>query len=163
MAELRYIPNFPKEGITFIDITPKLSDKDDLNKIIDEMCKNVPENVDYIIAPEARGYIFGTPMAAKLGVGFIPIRKRGKLPDDLVYMAEYEKEYGVDVLCLPKNEGYEGKNFYIVDDVLATGGTLRACKELIKQCKGNYIGAGMYIKIKGLSDEEVSYLIEVEE
>lgn len=163
MAELRYIPNFPKEGITFIDITPKLYDNTDFNEIVDKMCKKVPENIDFIIAPEARGYLFGAPMALKLGVGFIPIRKRGKLPDELVYMAEYEKEYGPDVLCLPKNDGYKGKNFYVVDDLFATGGTLNACKDLIKQCDGNYIGAGMYVKIKGLSNEPVDYILEVEE
>ena len=156
MAELRYIPNFPKQEITFIDITPKLADGKDLEEIVNKMCKKVPKNVDYIIAPEARGYIFGVPIATKLGVGFIPVRKSGKLPDDLVYMAEYEKEYGKDILCLPKNEGYEGKNFYVVDDILATGGTLKACKELIRKCGGNYVGAGMYIKIKGLSKESVT-------
>ena len=163
MSELRYIPNFPKQGITFIDITPKLADGKDLEETVNEMCKKVPKNVDYIIAPEARGYLFGVPIATKLGVGFIPVRKRGKLPDDLVYMAEYEKEYGKDILCLPKNDGYEGKNFYVVDDILATGGTLRACKDLIRKCGGNYVGAGMYIKIKGLSKESVDYLLEVKE
>lgn len=163
MADLRMIPDFPKKGITFIDITPKLADGNDFSGIIDKMCEKVPANTDYIIGPEARGYLFGAPMAIKLGVGFIPIRKRGKLPDDLVYMAEYEKEYGVDVLCLPKNDNYKGKNFYVVDDILATGGTLKACKELIEKCGGNYVGTGMYIKIKGLCDENIDYLLEVEE
>ncbi|MBO5375427.1 MAG: adenine phosphoribosyltransferase [Bacilli bacterium] len=163
MAELRLIKDFPKKGITFIDITPKLADKNDFNEIIDKMCMNVPKNVDYIVGPESRGYIFASAIANKLGLGFIPIRKEGKLPDDLVYKAKYEKEYGIDILCLPKNDGYLNKNFYVVDDVLATGGTLKACKELIEKCGGNYIGTGVYINIKKLNNEQVDYVLEFDE
>lgn len=158
MAEIRYIQDFPQKGIRFIDVTPKLADKKDFKEIIEEMCDKVPKNTDYIIAPEARGFIFGSAMAFNLGIGFVPIRKRGKLPDDLVYMAEYEKEYGIDVLCMPKSKDYEGKNFYVVDDVLATGGTLEACKELIEKSKGNYVGAGMFANIVEINNEKVDYL-----
>ena len=160
MAELRIIENFPKEGVTFVDISPKLADKNDFNEIIEKMCEMVPKNTDYIVGPESRGYIFAAPVAIKLGIGFIPVRKKGKLPDNLVYSAEYEKEYGVDVICLPKNNNYEGKNFYVIDDVLATGGTLKACKELISKCNGNYVGAGFYINITSLNDENVDYVEE---
>ena len=162
MAELRYIKDFPKEGVNFIDISPKLADKDDFSKIIEEMCKNVPKDTDYIIGPESRGYIFACPMAIKLNIGFIPTRKKGKLPDDLVFEEEYEKEYGKDTLCIPKNDNYKGKNFYVVDDVLATGGTLKACKRLIEKIGGNYVGAGFYINIKSLNDEEVDAIEIVE-
>lgn len=160
MAELRYIEDFPVKGVKFIDITPKLADKDDYNKIINEMCKQIPEDVDYILSPESRGYIFGTAIAYKLNKGFIAIRKQGKLPDSLVYQSSYEKEYGQDVLCLPKNEHYKGKKFYFVDDVLATGGTLQACKNLIKMVDGIYAGAGVYINIKSLNEEEVQCVEE---
>ena len=160
MAELRTIENFPKEGITFIDISPKLADKDDYNEIIEKMCEFVPEDTDYIVGPESRGYIFAAPVAIKLGKGFIPVRKKGKLPDDLVYSAEYEKEYGVDVICLPKNENYEGKKFYVMDDVLATGGTLEACRDLIKQAGGICVGAGFYINIKALNNEDIDAVEE---
>ena len=160
MAELRIIPNFPKEGVNFIDISPKLADKNDFNKIITEMTMMVPKDTDYIIGPEARGYIFAATIAYKLGIGFVPIRKKGKLPDDLVYEASYEKEYGLDIICLPKNDNYENKNFYVIDDVLATGGTLTACKDLIKQCNGNFVGAGFYINIKALNNEDVDYIEE---
>ncbi len=160
MSELRIIKNFPKEGVTFVDISPKLADAKDFADIIDKMCSFIPEETDYIIGPESRGYIFAAPVAVKLGKGFIPIRKKGKLPDDLVYSASYEKEYGLDTICLPKNDNYKGKNFYIMDDVLATGGTLIACKDLIKQCGGNYIGAGFYINIKSLNNEDVDYIEE---
>lgn len=160
MADLRIIENFPKEGVTFVDISPKLADKNDFNEIIEKMCSFVPENTDYIIGPESRGYIFAAPVAIKLNIGFVPIRKKGKLPDDLVYSANYEKEYGLDTICLPKNENYAGKNFYIIDDVLATGGTFKACQDLIKQCGGNYVGAGFYINIKALNNEDVDYIEE---
>lgn len=160
MAELRIIENFPKEGVTFVDISPKLADKDDFSEIIDKMCSFIPEDTDYIIGPESRGYIFAAPVAIKLGKGFVPIRKKGKLPEELVYSASYEKEYGLDTICLPKNENYQGKKFYIIDDVLATGGTLEACKDLIKQAGGNYVGAGFYINIKALNNEDVDYIEE---
>ena len=156
MAELRFIQDFPAKGVKFIDISPKLTDKQDFKRIIDDMTSRVPANTDYIIAPESRGYIFGTAMAINLGVGFVPIRKPGKLPEDLVYTVEYEKEYGKDSLCLPKNENYEGKNFYFVDDVLATGGTLEAAKKLISKCNGNFVGAGVYINIKDLNNLDVN-------
>lgn len=156
MAELRFIQDFPAKGVKFIDISPKLSDKDDFKAIINEMTSKVPANTDYIIAPESRGYIFGTAMAIALDVGFVPIRKPGKLPDNLVITAEYEKEYGKDMLCLPTNDNYEGKNFYFVDDVLATGGTLNAAKELVEKVGGNFVGAGVYINIKALNNLEIN-------
>ena len=156
MAELRFIQDFPAKGVKFIDISPKLTDKQDFKRIIDDMTSKVPANTDYIIAPESRGYIFGTAMAINLGVGFVPIRKPGKLPEDLVYTVEYEKEYGKDMLCLPTNENYVGKNFYFVDDVLATGGTLEAAKQLVKKAKGNFVGAGVYINIKDLNKLDIN-------
>ena len=156
MAELRFIQDFPTKGVKFIDISPKLTDKDDFKSIINEMTTKVPDNTDYIIAPESRGYIFGTAMAINLGIGFVPIRKPGKLPEDLVYTVEYEKEYGKDRLCLPKNTNYSGKNFYFVDDVLATGGTLNAAKKLVENANGNFVGAGVYINIKELNNMEIN-------
>ena len=156
MAELRFIQDFPAKGVKFIDISPKLTDKDDFKAIIDEMTSKVPANTDYIIAPESRGYIFGTAMAINLGLGFVPIRKPGKLPDDLVHTIEYQKEYGKDKLCLPKNENYEGKNIYFVDEVLPTGRTLKAAEKLIAECKGNFVGAGVYINIKALNNLDVN-------
>ena len=158
MAELRFIEDFPVKGVRFIDISPKLADKDDFSKIIDEMSSKVPANTDYIIAPESRGYIFGTAVANKLHIGFVPIRKPGKLPDNLVLSVDYYKEYGKDSLCLPTNTAYKNKNFYFIDDVLATGGTLEASKQLIAKCEGNFVGAGVYINIKALNNLNVNYV-----
>ena len=140
MIEPRYIKDFPIEGVNFIDISPVLTDGPTFSSIVEEMCNRIPENVDYIISPESRGYLFGSAIANRLGKGLVPVRKPGKLPDDLVFSVEYEKEYGKDTLCLPKNDNYENKNFYFVDDVLATAGTLKASKHLIKKCGGNYAG-----------------------
>lgn len=161
MAELRFIEDFPVKGVKFIDISPKLADQNDFSNIISDMCSKVPANADYIIAPESRGYIFGTAVANKLKIGFVPIRKPGKLPDDLVLSVDYYKEYGKDSLCLPKNSNYENKNFYFIDDVLATGGTLEASKELIKKCGGNFVGAGVYINIEALNNTDINYVESV--
>lgn len=158
MAELRFIEDFPVKGVKFIDISPKLADKEDFSNIINKMCSTVPEGTDYIIAPESRGYIFGTAVANKLDIGFVPIRKPGKLPDDLVLSVDYYKEYGKDSLCLPKNDNYENKKFYFIDDVLATGGTLDASKELIEKCGGTFVGAGVYINIKALNNLDINYV-----
>ena len=124
------------------------------------MCSRIPPDVDYIIAPESRGYIFGPTIANKLGKGFVPIRKHGKLPEDLVICVEYQKEYGPDILCLPKNTNYTNKNFYFVDDIMATGGTLNASKKLIEKCGGNYVGGLVYINISFLNNEKIEYIKE---
>ena len=156
MSDLRYIKDFPVKGVNFIDISPKLTDPNDFNNIIDEMCKYIPEDVDYIIAPESRGYIFGAAIASRLHKGLVPIRKPGKLPEDLVITVDYEKEYGKDRLCLPKNSDYTGKKFYFVDDVLATGGTLHGAQELIKMVNGNYAGGVVYINIAFLNNDTIN-------
>lgn len=158
MAELRFIDDFPVKGVRFIDISPKLADQKDFSSIIENMAAKVPANTDYIIAPESRGYIFGTAIANKLNIGFVPIRKPGKLPADVVLTVDYMKEYGKDSLCLPKNSNYENKNFYFIDDVLATGGTLEASKKLIEKCGGNFVGAGVYINIKALNNTNINYV-----
>ena len=163
MTEPRYIPNFPVNGINFIDISPVLADKSTFNNIIEEMCSKIPKNIDYIISPESRGYIFGPTIANKLGKGFVPIRKPGKLPDNLVISVEYQKEYGPDILCLPKNDNYINKNFYFIDDILATGGTLKASKKLIEKVDGNYIGGLVYINISFLNNENIEYIKEEKE
>lgn len=160
--------DYPVKGIEFIDITPLILQKEVLREIterfVDEL-KN--KQIDYIVAPEARGFLFGTAVANKLNVGFVPVRKKGKLPPTTVEAQfEYEKEYGKDVLELPKlvNESYEGKNFYIIDDIYATGNTMNAIKNAIESLGGKVIGEGVVMNIVELNDnKELFSLIDINE
>ena len=116
--------NYPSKGVEFIDITPLIIQKNILKKITNAFQKELKDKeIDYILAPEARGFLFGACVANKLGIGLIPIRKKGKLPPTTVEKTfDYVKEYGKDTLELPKlvKEEYKGKNFYIIDDIYAT-------------------------------------------
>lgn len=160
--------DFPIEGIEFIDINPMLIDKDVYNEVIEKFIKEVQDkNIDYIISPEARGFLFGCPVASKLNIGFIPVRKKGKMPPTTVEIGfEYEKEYGKDILELPKlinNESYKGKNFYIIDDIYATGNTGRAIKETVQELGGNVLGTAVVINIKELNNDDIYSLIDINE
>lgn len=160
--------NFPLEGIEFIDINPMLIDKEVYNEVIEKFAQEIQDkNIDYIISPEARGFLFGCPVANKLNIGFIPVRKKGKMPPTTVEKAfEYEKEYGKDILELPKlinNETYKNKNFYIIDDIYATGNTVRLIKETVESLGGNILGTGVVINIKELNNDDIFSLIEINE
>lgn len=165
---LRTEKNYPIKGVEFIDITPLIIQKETYNEIINcfvEEIKN--KNIDYILAPEARGFLFGSAVASKLNIGCIPIRKKGKLPPIAIECEfEYEKEYGKDMLALPKlvNEKYENKNFYILDDIYATGNTIRAIKKAIENLKGNVLGTGVVMNIVELnSDKNIFSIIDINE
>ena len=165
---IRTEKNFPKEGIEFIDIMPLIIQKETFNEIIEKFVEEIhPKNVDYIVGPEARGLIIGAAVANKLGIGFIPVRKAGKLPPSTVEMKfEYEKEYGKDELELPKlvNEEYQGKRFYIVDDIYATGNTMKAIKKAIKDAGGIIKGEGVIMNIKELNnDTDIYSLLDINE
>jgi len=165
---IRTEKDFPIKGIEFIDINALLIDKEIYNEIIEKFCKEIQnKNIDYIISPEARGFLFGCPVANKLNIGFIPVRKKGKMPPTTVESSfEYEKEYGKDILELPKlinNESYENKNFYIIDDIYATGNTARAIKEAVEKLGGNILGTGVVINIKEINNEEMFSLIDINE
>lgn len=160
--------NFPIEGIEFIDINPILIDKDVYNEVTDKFIAEIKDkNIDYVISPEARGFLFGCPVANKLNIGFIPVRKKGKMPPTTVEKSfEYEKEYGKDILELPKlinNESYKGKNFYIIDDIYATGNTARAIKDSVESLEGNVIGIGVLINIKELNNDDIFSIIDINE
>ena len=160
--------NFPIQGIEFIDINPILIDKEIYNKVIENFIIEIQDKkIDYIISPEARGFLFGCPVASRLNIGFIPVRKKGKMPPTTVEKSfEYEKEYGKDILELPKlidKETYKDKNFYIIDDIYATGNTARAIKETIESLGGNILGTGVVINIKELNNDEVFSLIDINE
>ena len=129
--------DFPAKGVEFIDINPLVIQKETFNEIIDKLTEEIKnKNVDYVVSPEARGFLFGSAIANKLKIGLIPVRKKGKMPPTTVEKQFiYEKEYGKDTLELPKlvNEEYKNKNFYIVDDIYATGNTANSIKKAIEE------------------------------
>lgn len=133
--KIRVVEDFPIKGISYKDITTLIKDKDCFRYAVDEMAKLIDGEIDLIAGPEARGFIFGTALAYKLGVGFIPIRKPGKLPAE-TQRYEYELEYGTDALEIHTDAIEEGMRVALVDDLLATGGTLKACAKLIEQAGG---------------------------
>ena len=165
---IRTEKDFPVEGIEFIDITPLILQKETLKEITDQFVEYLKDKkIDYIVAPEARGFLFGTSVANELNIGCIPVRKKGKLPPTTIEKQfSYEKEYGKDILELPKlvNDKYENKNFYIIDDIYATGNTMKAIKEVIEDLGGSVIGQGVVMNIVELNDnKELFSLIDVNE
>ena len=165
---IRTEKNYPKEEVEFIDIMPLIIQKDTLKEIVDLFVEELKDKkIDYVIAPEARGFLLGVVIADRLNIGCIPVRKQGKLPPSTVEMrVEYEKEYGKDVLELPKlvNTTYENKNFYIVDDIYATGNTIEKIKEAIENLGGNVVGKGVILNIDELNkNKDIFSLIDVNE
>ena len=165
---IRTEKNFPKEGIEFIDIMPLIIQKNTFEEIIEKFIEEIKEkNVDYIVGPEARGFIIGAAIATKLDIGFIPVRKAGKLPPTTVEAQfEYEKEYGKDKLEIPKlvNEEYKNKSFYIIDDIYATGNTLKAIEETVERIGGIVKGKGVIMNIKELNNDTNIYsLLDINE
>lgn len=165
---IRTEKDFPTKGIEFIDITPLIIQKDVLKKITNKFVKELKEkNIDYILAPEARGFLFGACVATKLGIGLIPVRKKGKLPPSTVEKSfDYVKEYGKDTLEIPKlvNDTYKGKNFYILDDIYATGNTHKAIERAVLDLGGNVVGVGVVLNIKELNNNnELFSIIDVNE
>lgn len=165
---IRTQKDFPKEGIEFIDIMPLIIQKETFKEIVDKFLEELAEKkIDYIVGPEARGLIVGAAVASKLDIGFIPVRKAGKLPSMTVEKQfEYEKEYGKDKLELPKlvNESYTGKRMYILDDIYATGNTMKAIKSAIEEVGGIVVGQGVIMNIKELNDAtDVFSLLDVHE
>ena len=149
-ALIRDIPDFPKPGILFRDITTLLSDPQGLRYTIDSMAEKCQDlSPDYIIGMESRGFIFGVPIACKLGKGFIPVRKPNKLPAP-VYSVEYALEYGTDRLQMHQDAFAPGSRILIVDDLIATGGTAAAAAQLVQQASGELVGFGFVIELAAL-------------
>jgi len=150
---IREIPDYPKPGILFRDITPLLADAQALNTAIEAMAEPFRDaGVEIVAAAEARGFIFGTPLAMKLGAGFVPIRKPGKLPFDLHSFA-YELEYGTDELQVHVDGIRPGQRVLIVDDLLATGGTIEACLRLLEKCQAQIVGCSFLIHLEDLGGQ----------
>lgn len=152
--KIRVIEGFPKEGISFKDITTLVKDKEAFKYTIDEMVTELKDkNIDIVVGPEARGFIIGAPIAYGLGVGFVPVRKPGKLPADTLKI-EYELEYGTDALEMHKDAIKPGQRVAIVDDLLATGGTILAVAKLIEGLGGEIASINFIIELTDLKGRE---------
>lgn len=151
---IRSIPDWPKEGILFRDITPLLLNPKAFAAAIDAMCADFIEmGIEYVAAVEARGFIFGAAVAEKLGAGFVPIRKKGKLPWQTESVS-YDLEYGTDTLEVHSDAVESGGIVLMVDDLLATGGTMSAACELIEKIGGTVAGIAFLIELAGLQGRE---------
>lgn len=153
---IRDIPDFPKPGILFRDITTLLRDPDGLRHTIDTLtqkCKDAGLVADYVVGMESRGFIIGPPLAYQLGAGFIPVRKPGKLPA-AVHTIEYELEYGMDCLEVHQDAFHPGSRVLIVDDLIATGGTAAATAQLVQQIGCDLVGFGFIVELRDLGGRE---------
>tara|TARA_B100000900_G_scaffold264894_1_gene226008 strand:+ start:705 stop:1247 length:543 start_codon:yes stop_codon:yes gene_type:complete len=152
VSTIRTIPDFPIEGILFRDISPILSDGILLRDITERFVQIIQENnwkPELILGPESRGFIFGSLLASRLGIGFVPVRKPGKLPFSKVEI-EYSLEYGTNKLEMHDDAIFPGQDIIIIDDLLATGGTIEACVKLCEKLGGNVISSLFVIELEGL-------------
>lgn len=144
------IKDFPTKGILFRDVTPLMQDKDayqEAIRLLSEFAKD--KNVDIVVGPEARGFLFGCPVAIQLGTGFVPVRKPGKLPRETVSM-KYDLEYGSNEIFMHKDSIKPGQRVLIIDDLLATGGTVEAAIKLIEQMGGIVVGCAFLVELEAL-------------
>jgi adenine phosphoribosyltransferase len=149
-AKIREIPDFPKPGILFYDITTLLKYREAFTDVIDRMADAVQgDQIDLVVGMESRGFIFAAPLAYKLGAGFVPVRKLGKLPADTIEV-EYDLEYGTATLEVHRDAIQAGQRVLIVDDLLATGGTVLGTIELVKRLGGEIAGLSFMVELTGL-------------
>ena len=148
---IRSIQDYPKEGILFRDITTLLKDKDAFKLAIDKMAEQVKDKkVDLIVGAESRGFLIGSALAYKMNCGFIPVRKKGKLPYKTI-SEEYDLEYGTDTLYMHEDAIKKGDNVLVVDDLIATGGTALAMIKMVEKLGGNVIGSSFLIELEELN------------
>jgi adenine phosphoribosyltransferase len=147
---VRSIPDFPEEGIVFRDVTSVLQDADGLHLAIDLMQEKIKDlEFDVVVGPESRGFIFGVPIAYNLHKPFVPVRKKGKLPCETISM-EYDLEYGTATIEIHKDAIKPGQKVLIVDDLMATGGTIEAIIKLITELGGEVVGSVFLMELAGL-------------
>jgi adenine phosphoribosyltransferase len=150
-ARIRHVPDFPKAGILFYDITTLLQDRDGFRAAIDAVALPFRDRgIDLVVGIESRGFIFGSAVADRIGTGFSPVRKPGKLPSQTV-RATYDLEYGSDALEIHADAVSQGQRVLIVDDLLATGGTARATTDLVKRLGGRVEGLAFLIELVALN------------
>ncbi|MYL84035.1 adenine phosphoribosyltransferase [Desulfovibrio aerotolerans] len=151
---IRDIPDYPKEGILFFDITPLLGDPAGFRQAIDLLAERFADSgATKIVAAEARGFIFGAALAYKMGLGFVPVRKPGKLPYKTVSIS-YELEYGSDTLCMHEDALLRDEKVLVIDDLLATGGTLSGVIDLVEHFGADIVGIGVVIELEFLNGKE---------
>ena len=151
---VRSIKDFPQEGIIFRDVTTVLQDADGLHLAIDEMQDKIKDlDFDVVLGPESRGFIFGVPIAYNLHKAFVPVRKKGKLPCETVSM-EYELEYGTATIEIHKDAIKPGQKVVIIDDLIATGGTIEAIIKLVEGLGGEVVGICFLMELEGLNGRD---------
>lgn len=159
---VRTIPNFPEEGVMFRDVTSVLQDKDGLRMSVDQM-QEFLEGIEFdlILGPESRGFIFGVPIAYNMYKPFIPIRKKGKLPYETIEQ-EYDLEYGTEIVEIHKDAIKPGQKVVIVDDLIATGGTIEAITKLVDKLGGEVVKIVFLMELEGLKgrDKLIGYDVE---
>ncbi len=148
------VPDFPVDGIQFKDITPLLDDEEAFHSAVDDMAEYAKEiHANKIIGPDARGFIFGASVAYATKLGFVPVRKPGKLPRETLEI-EYDLEYGTNKLCIHKDDIGKGDKVIIIDDLLATGGTVKASIDLVERAGAEVVGLAFLIELTGLNGKE---------
>ena len=148
------IPNYPKEGVTFRDISPLMADGEAYRYATQQIVDYATEKeIDMVVGPEARGFIVGCPVAYESGVGFAPVRKPGKLPRETIEVS-YDLEYGSDTLTIHADAIKPGQRVLLCDDLLATGGTVKASIELIEKLGGIVVGCAFLIELKDLNGRD---------
>jgi adenine phosphoribosyltransferase len=153
-ALIREVPDFPKPGILFYDITTLLKNAGALRAIVDELTRRYQQrNISKVIGIESRGFIFGAPLAYRLGAGFVPVRKPGKLPAD-TFEVKYELEYGSNALAIHRDAIEPGEQVLIVDDLLATGGTAAATVNLVRLLGGSMVGLVFLVELAALKGRQ---------
>jgi len=153
-SKIREIPDFPKPGILFYDITTLLKDGKSFKKAIDLMLQPYKkEKIDIVVGMESRGFIFSAPMAYQLDAGFVPVRKLGKLPAETITV-EYALEYGSNTLEIHRDAIEPGQKVWSVDDLLATGGTVRGTIELVERLKGEVVGLAFLVELEFLKGRD---------
>ena len=153
-AKIREVPDFPKPGILFYDITTLLRDGDAFREVIDRMADAVKgEKIDVVVGMESRGFIFAAPLADHLGAGFVPVRKLGKLPAETLEV-EYDLEYGTATIEIHRDAISKGQRVLVVDDLLATGGTVIGTIELVRRLGGEIAGLSFMVELTALGGRD---------
>lgn len=154
LSKIRDVPDWPKPGVVFKDITPLLSDAVAFRAAVAELVASAPDHVDIVVGMEARGFIFASPVALELGAGFVPVRKPGKLPGE-VHSQQFALEYGHETLTILTDALWPGARVMVIDDILATGGTVGATASLIKRMGAQLVHVSVLMELGFLEGREV--------